>query len=102
MKTYQPRLPLNEDLEKAVMCGILDGDISYDKLHLDELSQEGKYVLKSLKELGSRNKQCSFKTVFLHATEVLGADPESFKVYLKQVEKAEVEQLDSILDALAR
>ena len=100
-QSYSPKLPLNDELEKAVLCGIVDGNIAIDKVHPDELSKEGKYIYKVLKEFGTR-KKVSFKAVYLHATEVLGADPAEFKDYLKEVEKAAVPEIESVLDVLAR
>lgn len=100
-KPYSPRLPLNDGLEKAVLCGIIDGNVPLGKIHLDELSKEGKYVFKALKELDG-TKKLTFKAIYFHATEVLGAEPEEFKAFLKAVEKAEVPQIENVLDALAR
>ena len=96
-----PRLPLNQDLEKAVLCGIINGEVSVDKVHPDELSKEGTYVYKAVKEFDS-TKDISFKAVYFHATEVLGADPEEFREYLKSVEKSGVPQVETVLDLLAR
>lgn len=101
-KPYVPRLPLNLELEKAVLCGIIDGKVALGKIHLDELSKEGQLVFKSLKELGRKEKTVGFKAVLLHAVEVLGADPEDFRPYLKAVDKARVPEIEEILDALAR
>ena len=98
---YSPRLPLNPELELAVLNGIIEGDVQLDKVHTEELSKEGKYVYKALKEFDSK-KDISYKAVFFHATEVLGADPEEFRTFLKSVEKAGVPQIETVLDLLAR
>lgn len=96
-----PRLPLNVELEKAVLCGIIHGEVSLDKVHLDELSKEGVYVYKACKEFDS-TKEITFKAVYFHATEVLGADPGEFRSFLKEVEHAGVPQVETVLDLLAR
>lgn len=75
--------------------------MSVDKVHPDELSKEGTYVYKAVKEFDS-TKDISFKAVYFHATEVLGADPEEFREYLKSVEKSGVPQVETVLDLLAR
>lgn len=98
---YSPRLPLNPDLELAVLCGIIDGDVQLEKVHPDELSKEGKYVYKAIKEF-DKTKTITFKAIFFHATEVLGADPAEFRSFLKSVEKAGVPQIETVLDLLAR
>ena len=98
---YSPRLPLNQELEKAVLCGIIDGDVSLDKVHLDELSKEGKYVYKAIREFENK-KDITCKAIFLHATEVLGAEPTEFRPFLKEVEKAATPQIETVLDLLAR
>lgn len=98
---YSPRLPLNTQLELAVLNGIIEGDVQLDKVHLEELSKEGKYVYKALKEFDSK-KDISYKALYFHATEVLGADPEEFRTFLKSVEKAGVPQIETVLDLLAR
>lgn len=99
-----PRLPLNEHLEKAVLCGILGGNVSVDKVHLDELSKLGQYVYKVAKEFRKTepSKRLLPKAIFLHATEVLGADPEELKAFLKDVQHAEIPQIETVLDVLAR
>lgn len=84
-----------------MLCGIIDGDVRLDKIHLDELSKEGKYVYKALKELDG-NKTISYKAIFFHATEVLGAEPEDFRTYLKAVQESSVPQIETVLDSLAR
>lgn len=98
---YSPRLPLNPELELAVLCGIIDGDVQLDKVHPDELSKEGKYVYKAIKEF-DKTKDITFKAIYFHATEVLGASPEEFRTFLKAVEKAGVPQIETVLDLLAR
>jgi hypothetical protein len=95
-------LPLNPELEHAALCGLIDSEIQLSKLHPDELSLEGKMVYKAVRELTKDKSPATFKAVYLHATEVLGADPEDFRVFLKQVEQGEVANVDSILDVLAR
>lgn len=101
-KTFTPRLPLNAELEKAVLCALIDNEVQLSKVHPDELSKEGVFVYKAVKELTKDKSKTTFKAVYLHATEVLGADPEDFRTYLKEVEKGEVPNVDSILDVLAR
>lgn len=101
-KSYEsPRLPLNPELEKSVLCGIIDGDVSIDKVHLDELSKEGQYVYKAIKEFDTA-KEISYKAVFFHATEILGADPGDFRSYLKSVEGSGVPQVETVLELLSR
>jgi hypothetical protein len=100
-QAYSPRLPLNQELEKAVLCGIIDGDVQLDKVHVEELSKEGVYVYKAIKEF-DKTKDITFKAIYFHATEVLGADPTEFRAFLKAVEKASVPQIETVLDLLAR
>jgi hypothetical protein len=98
---YSPRLPLNPELERAVLNGILEGEVQLDKVHLDELSKDGKYIYKALKEFDT-TKEVTYKGIFFHATEVLGADPTDFRTYLKEVENAGVPQIETVLDLLSR
>ena len=95
------KLPLNIELEKAVLCGIINGEVSVDKVHPDELSKEGTYVYKAVKEFDT-TKAIGFKSIYFHATEVLGADPEEFRDFLKSVERSGVPQVEAVLDLLAR
>lgn len=98
---YSPRLPLNPQLEKSVLCGIINGEIQLDKVHLDELSKDGTYVYKALREF-DKTKEITFKGIFLQATEILGAEPDDFRAYLKDVEKSSVPQIETVLDLLSR
>ena len=99
---YIPRLPLNSELEQAALCGMIEGSIALSKVHPEELSKDGQLILKALTELTTKERKISSKTLFLHATEVLGADPDTMKPYLKAIEKAQIPQIEEILDALAR
>lgn len=96
-----PRLPLNPVLELAVLNGIIEGNVQLEKVHLDELSKHGQYVYKALKEF-DKTKDITYKAIFFHATEVLGAEPEEFRPFLKTVEKAGVPQIETVLDLLSR
>lgn len=98
------RLPLNSKLEHAVLCGMIDGDLNLDKVTLEELSKEGQYVYKALQEFRKDNRkdEVSFKAVFFHATELLGAEPDEFRDFLKSVERAGVPQIEVVLDSLSR
>lgn len=98
---YSPRLPLNPELQLAVLNGIIHGDVQLDKVHPEELSKEGKYVYKAVQEF-DKTKDITFKAIYFHATEVLGADPDEFRTFLKAVEKAGVPQIETVLDLLAR
>lgn len=98
---YSPRLPLNHELELAVLNGIIHGDVQIDKVHLEELSAEGVSVYKAIKEFDSK-KEITYKAIFFHATEVLGADPTETRAFLKAVEKAGVPQIETVLDLLSR
>ena len=98
------RLPLNSELEKAVLCGMIDGDLSIEKVTLEELSKEGQYVYKALQEFRKDNRaeSLSFKAIYFHCTELLGADPDEFRDFLKSVERAGVPQIETVLDSLSR
>ncbi len=100
-QVQSPRLPLNPDLEKAVLCGIIHGEVALEKVTLEELSKDGQYVYTALKEF-DRTRPITPKGIYLHATEVLGADGQDFRTYLKAVTAAHVPQVESVLDALSR
>ena len=103
MKKYQqpPRLPLTAELEKAVLCGVLKGELRLDKVHKEELSKEGQYVYTALKAFPA-DTALTFKSLYLHSTEVLGADSVDFRAYLKEVQKAHVLHVETVLDTLNR
>lgn len=98
---YSPRLPLNPELELAVLNGIIEGDVQLEKVHPEELSKDGNYVYKAVKEF-DKTKEITYKGIFFHATEVLGAEPTEFRSFLKDVERAGVPQIETVLDLLAR
>ena len=100
-KNQSPRLPLNPDLELAVLCGMMRKEVALDKVHLDELSKEGKAVYQALKEFDPA-KDTTAKAVFFHTTQVLGAEPASMKSFLQTIENAWVPQIETVLDLLAR
>jgi hypothetical protein len=96
-----PRLPLNPDLERAVLCGVIKGEVSIEKVHKEELSKEGQYIWTAIKAFPSA-QNVSFKSVYLHCTEVLGADHADFREFLKEVEQSHAPQVETVLETLSR
>lgn len=96
-------LPLNPDLEKAVIYALMHGSLSEKTVQADELSKLGKIVFTAFKSVSEGNAgPVKAKTVFLAATEVHNADTQELRAFLKEIENAEIPELGAILGALQR
>jgi hypothetical protein len=80
-------LILSEELERAILHGILEGKVAVDSVDGEELSKTGKQVHASLKSLseGGVKPPFQYSSVILHASEVFGASKDALKTYLKAV-----------------
>jgi hypothetical protein len=83
MKTKR-LLKLSEDLELAILAGILKGTVPRDAIQPAELSKLGRYVLASVVALDKPTPD----DVILHAVEVLGASRDALRAYLAAVSVA--------------
>jgi len=106
MKKYERVLPLNIDLEKAVLYAVMHGEMELKTVNKDELSKLGKIVYTSLSGLvkdGTLNGDgVHAKTVWLAATEVHDADATELKTFIKEIENGEIPEIQAIHGALAR
>ena len=106
MKKFERVLPLNIDLERAVLYAVMHGQMSLKNVNAQELSKLGRIVhtaLSGLVKSESLNGDgVHARTVWLAATEVHDADPVEVKAYLKEIENGEIPEIQSIHGALAR
>lgn len=77
-------LKLSDDLELAILHGILRGTVAKDAVEPEELSKLGRFVHASLVALDKP----TLAGVLLHATEVFGGPKDQLKAYLQQVSMA--------------
>ena len=77
-KRFERVIPLNIDLEKAVLYAVMNGEMELKNVNKDELSKLGQIVFTALTGLvkaGSLNGDgVHAKTVWLAATEIHDAD----------------------------
>lgn len=103
---FERVMPLNVELEKAVLYAVMHGEMDLKNVRQDELSKLGKVVYSALAGLvknGSLNGDgVHARTVWLAATEVHDADPGEIKAFLKEIENGEIPEIQSIHGALAR
>lgn len=103
---FERVMPLNIDLEKAVLYAVIHGQMNLKNVNKDELSKLGKVVHTALTGLvkdGSLNGDgVHAKTVWLAATEVHDADPDELKTFIKEIENGEIPEIQAIHGALAR
>ena len=103
---FERVLPLNIDLEKAILYAVMHGTMSLKNVNKDELSKLGRTIYTALAGLvkdGSLNGDgIHARTVWLAATEVHNADPAEVKGYLKEIENGEIPEIQSIHGALSR
>ena len=106
MKKFERVLPLNIDLERAVLYAVMHGQMSLKNVNAQELSKLGRIVhtaLSGLVKSESLNGDgVHARTVWLAATEVHDADPVEVKAYLKEIENGEIPEIQSIHGALGR
>lgn len=105
-KRFERVIPLNIDLEKAVLFAVMNGEMDLKNVNKDELSKLGKIVFTALTGLvkdGSLNGDgIHAKTVWLTATEIHDADGPELKAYIKEIENSEIPEIQSIHGALSR
>ena len=105
-KRFERVIPLNIDLEKAVLYAVMNGDMELKNVNKDELSKLGQIVYTALAGLvkdGSLNGDgVHAKTVWLAATEIHDADGGELKTYIKEIQNGEIPEIQSIHGALAR
>lgn len=99
-------MPLNIDLERAVLYAVMHGEMELKNVSKDELSKLGKTVYTALtglyKDRSLNGDGVHARTVWLAATEVHDADPLELKAYIKEIENGEIPEIQSIHGALAR
>lgn len=103
---FERVMPINIDLEKAVLYAVMHGEMDLKNVNKDELSKLGKVVYTALTGLvkdGSLNGDgVHAKTVWLAATEVHDADAGELKAFIKEIEDGEIPEIQAIHGALAR
>lgn len=103
---FERVMPLNIDLEKAVLYAVMHGEMDLKNVNKDELSKLGKTVYTALAGLakdGTLNGDgVHAKTVWLAATEVHDADAGELRAYIKEIESGEIPEIQAIHGALAR
>ncbi len=100
--SYERILPLNPDLERAVLYAVMNGKMEAKAVSVDELSKLGRTILKAMGGLSNGKSVLKPKTVFLAATELHRADPGEVKQYIKDIASAEIPEIQSIITTLAR
>jgi len=87
--TKSPRklIKISEDLEAALLYAIVKGLVDPDVVAPEELSKPGRLVLSSCLALAPETR--TFKSVLLHAVEVLGAPGPQMADYLANVSASE-------------
>lgn len=79
-------LVLSEQLETMVLGAVLHGAVPFDLVKKDELSKNGRYVFDALERLRkSTAPPFDHNAVLSMATEVLGADADDVRPYLKRL-----------------
>ena len=103
---YERVLPLNIQLEKAVLYAVMHGKMDLKNVVKEELSKNGKIVYTALAGLvkdGSLNGDGVYaKTVWLSATEIHDADAGELRTFIKEIENGEIPEIQAIHGALAR
>jgi hypothetical protein len=95
-------LPLNIQLEKAVLYAVMHGEMDIKNVNPEELSKLGRIVHQSIMGLGSNGDGTPARTVFLAATEVHNADRQEIRKYIKDIENSEIPEIQAIHGALGR
>ena len=101
-KSFERVLPLNIELEKAVLYAVMHGKMDLKNVNKLELSKLGQIIYATLLGLSVDSKGVKTKTVYLAATEVHNADAPLIRDYLKEIDHAEIPEIQSIHGALAR
>ena len=102
-KRFERVLPLNPELEKAVLYALIHGTLSPQTVQIDELSKLGRVVFTAFKGVSEGHQgPVRAKTVYLAATEVHNADAEELKAFIKTIEGGEIPEIQAILSALSR
>src|SRR5207245_10349472 len=94
---------LSGDLEKCVLYAAMQGLVPLETIHEEELSKQGRVVLGALKRLlvSRGNPPFTGRSVYLVATDVLGADRREIKQFIKSIEGATVgEEVEDVLKAV--
>ena len=100
---FERVLPLNLELEKAVLYAVMHGKMDIKNVNRLELSKLGQCIYGAIAGLGTGGTQAiKPKTVYLAATEVHNADGPEIKAYLKEIEQGEIPEIQAIHGALAR
>lgn len=82
--TKRKLLKLSEDLETAILAGMIKGQVPRDAVESEELSKFGRVVLAALRNLDKPTSA----DILLHAVEVSGVPKDSVSGYLRAVELA--------------
>lgn len=80
-------LKLSEDLEKAILYGIIQGAADPDVVAPEELGKNGRVVLASIVSFqeGGAKPPHSYESLLLMGSEALGAPKESLKSFLREI-----------------
>lgn len=97
--SFERILPLNPDLEKAVLYAVIHGKMDSKGLKADEFSKLGRIIHKVVQTL---TPPVPVKTVFLAATEVHNADKDELRTFLKEIERGEIPEIQAIISTLSR
>ena len=86
---YEGRVAIGRDLEICALSAIMRGLVPVSVIKEEELSREGTYLWKALKQLSKDHKPpFAPKSVFAYAVSVLGSDRDNLSPYMGQVVRA--------------
>lgn len=100
-KEYERVLPLNPDLERAVLFAMANGKLDSKSVRPDELSKLGRILHKTISSL-YKDKPLKFSTIQTSAVELYHADKKECKDYLGEIQQSEIPEIQGILQVLAR
>lgn len=81
-----PKLGLSPDLEYSLVYAVLQGVVGSEVISAEELSAKGRLILEATRLLAGPPYQ--LRAVYLAATDVLGAERETIKEYLRACQEA--------------
>ena len=100
-KEFERILPLNPELEKAVLYALSTGRLDPKTVRPEELSKLGRIIHKTISKL-STGTPLKEKAILAAATELYHADKHECKEYLKEIADSEIPEIQGILQTLSR
>lgn len=103
MKKFERVLPMNPQLELAVLNALLAGKLDCKSVNQQELSKLGVALYRAIADLDSpRGQAVPVKAAALSAVELHSADAKDLKAYLQEIQATAVPDIQGLLGALQR